>query len=193
MGKLGRIRKLGSKVAKRLRARDVSAPEGEPQATPSAAPAVERTQAEPASTGTRFLSAQAIREAIAATQGPLLVNHWATWCEGCVDELPMLAKLHTRFGEKVRFIGVSWESFQFERPDTVEHVIAFAEAHGAVWDSLLVQDRPEELFEVLEMVCQTIPQILLLDAEGEVVYRCEQVLDEAEFERLTVALEGVLR
>ena len=43
---------------------------------------------------------------------PLLVNHWATWCDGCVEELPELVELHSQIADKVDFLGVSWDGFQ---------------------------------------------------------------------------------
>jgi thiol-disulfide isomerase/thioredoxin len=144
-----------------------------------------------ATTGTRILSALATQQAIAATPGPVLINHWATWCEGCVEELPLLVELHKRFGTEVTFLGISWETFQFEREDTVAHVQAFAQEQGVLWDSLIVQDRPDRLFETLEMRCQTVPQVWVLAADGQVLYRCEQVLDADECKRLADVLKQV--
>jgi thiol-disulfide isomerase/thioredoxin len=137
------------------------------------------------------LSAIAIQKAITATPGPVLINHWATWCEGCVEELPLLVELHQRFGSTVTFLGISWEAFQFEREDTVAHVQAFAQEHGVLWDSLIVQDRPDRLFETLKMPSQTVPQVWVLSADGQVLYRCEQVLDADECERLADVLNQV--
>jgi len=199
MPKRNRLRSLSARLAKRLRPRPGSTPSSTPDstvvATPDTPPTPEPTPeptAEPtAETGTRLLSAVAIQKAISATPGPVLINHWATWCEGCVEELPLLVELHQRFGTAVTFVGISWETFQFERQDPVAHVQAFAQEHGVVWDSLLVQDRPDRLFEALEMRCQTVPQIWVLGADGQVLYRCEQVLDAAECERLATVLKQV--
>ena len=141
--------------------------------------------------GVTTKSTTAIREKLGQPGGPLLVNHWATWCEGCVDELPLLAKLHQRWSEKVEFLGVSWENFQFERRDVLQHVSSFSKEHGAFWPSWVVGDAPDKLFEALEMSTHTIPQIWVLNAEGEVVYRLEEVLDSAEIQRLEAALEQV--
>jgi thiol-disulfide isomerase/thioredoxin len=195
MGKFNRIRNRGKKLVKRLRSQP-AIPQAE--ARPTAAQPAASQEPEPApiqpapQTGTRLLSAVEIKKAIAAIPGPVLINHWATWCEGCVEELPLLVALHDRFGDDLSFLGVSWECFQFDPPNPVAQVVTFSQNHGLLWDSLLVQDTPNRLFEVLEMTCQTVPQILLLDAAGQVVYHCETVLDTQESQNLAAAIQRVL-
>lgn len=193
MGKFSRIGKRGLKLAKRLRSRP-SSPQAEVQSSrpmPQVAkePVLPPTKLQ---TGTRLLSALEIKKAIESLDGPVLINHWATWCEGCVEELPLLVDLHKRFGEQVVFLGVSWECFQFDPPNPVAQVVTFSQSHAVQWDSLLVQDTPDRMFEVLEMTCQTVPQILLLDASGQIVYHCETVLDEQESQNLGAAIQRVI-
>lgn len=40
----------------------------------------------------------------------LVVNFWATWCAPCVDEMPTLAALQRRFGDRLRVLPVSVDS-----------------------------------------------------------------------------------
>ncbi|MEC7242605.1 MAG: TlpA disulfide reductase family protein [Myxococcota bacterium] len=141
--------------------------------------------------GVVLVNAEMVKARIDKPGGPLLVNHWATWCEGCVDELPLLARLHREWAEKVDFIGVSWEKFQFERPDVLHHVSIFSKEHGAFWPSWVVEDTPDQLFEALGMSTHTIPQIWVLNEQGDVIYRLEKVLDEEELGRLELALDQV--
>ena len=137
------------------------------------------------------MSAEDVLAKIKAIQGPVLINHWATWCEGCVEELPLLVELQAHFRHEVTFVGVSWELFQFERPDAIEHAEDFAREHGVAWSSLFLENRPGRFFDLFEMECMTIPQIELQNAKGEVVYRLEQVLDLEEMKRLRSALESL--
>src|SRR5215471_18067696 len=40
----------------------------------------------------------------------VLVNFWATWCPPCLDEIPYLIKLQSRYGERLQIIGLSLDS-----------------------------------------------------------------------------------
>src|SRR6266852_9724545 len=41
---------------------------------------------------------------------PLLINFWATWCEPCRDEYPMLNELAKEYGPKgLRVVGVNYD------------------------------------------------------------------------------------
>ena len=127
------------------------------------------------------------------TGRPLLVNHWATWCEGCVEELPMLIALHSRIGDRVDFLGVSWDGFQGagDAQQLCRWVESFALTQGLPWDSLLVDAEPSELFARLAMECRTVPQLWLIDSMGEVVHRVEQILDEELLAELHRAVESL--
>ena len=36
-----------------------------------------------------------------------VINLWATWCEPCRQEMPMLQAVHRRFGNQLQFLGVN--------------------------------------------------------------------------------------
>ena len=90
-------------------------------------------------------------------------------------------QLQEEFGERVEFLGVSWEGFQGSETGSalVQTVERVSQEHGVTWKSLIVGVEPEALFEALQMQCHTIPQTWLVNSSGEVVHRVEEVLDEA--------------
>lgn len=38
---------------------------------------------------------------------PVIVNLWATWCQPCRREMPSLARLQSRFGDRIAILAVS--------------------------------------------------------------------------------------
>jgi cytochrome c biogenesis protein CcmG/thiol:disulfide interchange protein DsbE len=38
---------------------------------------------------------------------PVVINLWATWCEPCRKEMPILQAAHQRYGARVQFLGVN--------------------------------------------------------------------------------------
>lgn len=58
-----------------------------------------------------LIDAQGFQKILQEHRGkPLLVNFWATWCEPCRDEYPMLNELAKQYGPKgLQVVGVSMD------------------------------------------------------------------------------------
>jgi thiol-disulfide isomerase/thioredoxin len=58
-----------------------------------------------------IIDAQAYQKLIEQNRGkPVLVNFWATWCEPCRDEYPMLNELAKQYGPQgFKVVGVSMD------------------------------------------------------------------------------------
>jgi len=58
-----------------------------------------------------LIDAQSFQKILQEHHGkPLLVNFWATWCEPCRDEYPMLNELAKEYGPKgLQVVGVSMD------------------------------------------------------------------------------------
>ncbi len=114
----------------------------------------------------------AVRAACAPDGRLKLINHWATWCGGCVEELPDLVRLHHDFGDRVDFVSVAWEAFSVH--DDVGQAVAAVEGTcrelGVAWPNVVFDGTPEELFSGLELPDDKIPQTAVLDPSGRVVF-----------------------
>lgn len=49
---------------------------------------------------------------LAASDAPVVVNVWASWCLPCRSEAPLLRIAHQRFGAEVRFVGLNVQDSQ---------------------------------------------------------------------------------
>jgi len=58
-----------------------------------------------------LVDAQGLRKVVEQYKGkPLLVNFWATWCEPCRDEYPLLNDLAKEYGPQgLKVVGVSFD------------------------------------------------------------------------------------
>ena len=60
---------------------------------------------------------------------PLVLNFWATWCEPCRREIPLLQALHQERGDSVQIVGVAVD-FQAD-------VLQYAQAQGITYPLLM--------------------------------------------------------
>lgn len=57
----------------------------------------------------------------------ILLNFWGTWCGYCVEEMPILQKVHEKYGEKLAIVTVNVQS---ERERPLEEVIKWLNDKG---------------------------------------------------------------
>lgn len=54
----------------------------------------------------RCLGSERSRSVQRLTGRPLVLNFWASWCGPCKVELPLLARAHREWGDRVAFVGI---------------------------------------------------------------------------------------
>jgi len=136
----------------------------------------------------KLVGATAIGRAIA--KGPMVVNHWATWCESCADEKPSLKALER--GANVPVIGISWDAFEgADVSEALEAVQRMVTEEGLTWDQLVVKGKAPHFFKVLGIEFKQIPQTWLIDASGKIVHRVEGPIDAAGVDALLKRVESL--
>ena len=104
---------------------------------------------------------------------PLVLNFWATWCEPCRREIPLLESLHKERGGSVQIVGVAVD-FQAD-------VLKYAQARGITYPLLMGEKDGLAAVNALGMDT-AFPFTVFADARGDIlaVKRGELHADEAQ-------------
>ena len=185
---MGRIRQLGKRLVGRLAGgmtETSPAPVGTsapPTPPPPVSPAPSAPEVGAWPDECRPADLAELRAALGPGRRVRVVNHWASWCDPCVEEIPLLVGLHLQLEDRADFLGVCWELFDDDRdPIEVAHVVADFAANRAVrYPSLLVTVSAEALFSGLEIAWQKIPQTWVIAQDGTIIRRFKGVLTEEQ-------------
>jgi thiol-disulfide isomerase/thioredoxin len=142
-----------------------------------------------------FCDLAALQHSIASCAGRVLVvHHFATWCSGCVEEMPLLVRLFDEHAndDEVAFLGVTWELFMGDEPhETVRRrLLEFAAEQDLHIRVLVYTGEPEALIAALGIRSGTIPHTAVYDPLGMVVERVEETMNgDDDLDRLRRAIE----
>lgn len=94
-----------------------------------------------------------------------VIDFWATWCQPCVRSIPELNKMAEEMGDQgVKFVGIS-----IDGPRNQSKILPFVRSMGIGYT--ILKDINSEVMS--EMNVTSVPTLLIIDSEGEVVYTHE--------------------
>jgi cytochrome c biogenesis protein CcmG/thiol:disulfide interchange protein DsbE len=106
---------------------------------------------------------------LASLQGkPVLLNFWASWCEPCEDEAPLLEEAYNRYRDDVEFVGIDIR-------DARDDAIAFVEDYGLTYPQ--VRDEVLRVYGRYGLLGQ--PESFFIDHNGIVVQHVKGPLRES--------------
>lgn len=136
----------------------------------------------------KLVTAALLNQQIAAQKGKaVLVNFWATWCPGCVQEFPDLVKLQREYAAKgltVLFVSAD------ENSDVQKKVRPFLAKQGVRATSYVMKGDANQFlsqFDPKRKSAFSLPRTFLYDKQGKRVKEVEQV-DFAEAAKLVEPL-----
>lgn len=135
------------------------------------------------------ITVRQVRELVANDSGKLrLINVWATFCGPCVEEFPELVEMHRMYRNRdFELVTISCDS-----TENRERVLNFLKDQEASFTNYLYDgDNPYHLIEALDSEWRGgLPYTLLVNAEGEIIYRHSGRFDDLEIKREIVTVLG---
>lgn len=89
----------------------------------------------------------------------VVLNAWASWCDPCKEELPLLAAAARSAGPNVRFVGLNVN-------DATSRARAMQEKYGVGYPSIV--DDKGDWFNQLPWLPRALPGTVVIDPEGRV-------------------------
>lgn len=120
---------------------------------------------------------------VPARAGARWVNVWASWCDPCTEELPLVRRLTAQLGRE----GVSASLLLLSVDGTADAVAAFARAHPDAAGSLRLRDAKALepwLAQVGLGAHATLPIHLFVDARGRLKCTRTGAITEADYPTL---------
>jgi cytochrome c biogenesis protein CcmG, thiol:disulfide interchange protein DsbE len=89
---------------------------------------------------------------------PLVINFWASWCDPCKDEAPEFARTAKRYGDEVRFLGITML-------DGKDSALAYVKRYGIGFESV----RDTRGVVAKRFGVTGVPETAFIDARGRLV------------------------
>ncbi len=115
---------------------------------------------------------------------PFIIDFFATWCKPCNRELDAIAEVYEEWQEET---GVKIFAVSIDQAQNIHKVKPLVDNHGWEYDVLL--DPNSDFKRALGI--QMIPYVLIVDGQGNIVYKHNGYTDGAEEELIEKVRELV--
>jgi thiol-disulfide isomerase/thioredoxin len=110
----------------------------------------------------------------------VLIQYWATWCEPCKADMPLLKELRGKYGNSgFEVVGVCLDQ-------DLQAMTEFLKQNGPPWPQLFEEGGMESRY-ANELGIQTLPTMILVDKQGNVVNR------NIRADELAIELQKILK
>ena len=131
---------------------------------------------------TRFVDLSGRPRRLLEWQGRVvLCNFWATWCEPCRDEVPLLVAAEQRFhAQGLVIVGIGI--------DSADKIRQFSQTYAITYASLVADASALQLLRKLGNPSGGLPYSVLLDRSGAVAHRKLGAFSSTELQQVLASL-----
>ena len=131
----------------------------------------------------KALNGQSVQTDTLSNNGkPFIIDFFATWCKPCNRELDAIAEVYEDWQEET---GIKIFAVSIDQGQNINKVKPLVNNHGWPYEVLL--DPNSDLKRALGI--QTIPFVLIVDGQGNIVYKHNGYTDGAEEELINKVRE----
>ena len=116
---------------------------------------------------------------------PFIIDFFATWCKPCNRELDAISEVYEDWQQET---GVKIIAVSLDQAHNINKVKPLVDNHG--WDYEVLLDPNGELKHAFGI--QMIPYVLIVDGQGNIVYKHQGYTDGAE-EELIEKVRGLIK
>ena len=126
-----------------------------------------------------------LREYAAASNKILIIDFWATWCSPCKKELDTVAEYYEEWQKKY---NVELLAITIDNQRALPKVPGIVESKG--WEYTIFAGNEEDMRNAFNF--QTIPQTLVIDKSGNIIFEHNGYVpgDEEELEQAVAKAAG---
>lgn len=106
---------------------------------------------------------------------PFIIDFFATWCKPCNRELDAISEVYEEWQQET---GVKIIAVSIDQAQNMNKVKPLVDNHG--WDYEVLLDPNSDLKRAFGI--QMIPYVLIVDGQGNIVYKHQGYTDGAEVE-----------
>lgn len=110
---------------------------------------------------------------------PFVISFFATWCKPCHRELRAIADLYPDWQDET---GMKMYIVSIDDAQNTSKVKPFVDAEG--WEYEVLLDANSDFFR--SMGLQTVPHVLVVDGDGNIVYNHSGYTDGSETELINI-------
>ena len=115
---------------------------------------------------------------------PFIIDFFATWCKPCNRELDAISEVYEDWQQET---GVKIFAVSIDQAHNINKVKPLVDNHG--WDYEVLLDPNGDLKRAFSI--QMIPYVLIVDGQGNIVYKHQGYTDGAEMELIEKVRELV--